>query len=120
MQFLKQCGMLAKVVIQDAAVIKLCHPERCANCLLMGHSLFNSDRFAAFMEDMRMALQEGEENNPRKATVESVLPGVLQAFTNLHHEIDRVRVGIDELKAAAHLGITGKDPCLCLFFWTMY
>ena len=120
MQFLKQCGMLAKVVIQDAVVIKLCHPERCANCLLMGHSLFNSDRFAAFMEDMRKALQEGEENNPRKTTVESVLPGVLQSFTNLHHEIDRVRVGIDELKAAAHLGITGKDPCLCLFFWTMY
>jgi hypothetical protein len=50
------------------------------------------------MEEMRKALEVGEANNPRKATVESVLPGVHQQFTNLHHEVNRVRSGVHELK----------------------
>jgi Transcriptional activator of glycolytic enzymes len=43
------------------------------------------------------ALAVGDENNPTKASVESVLPGVHQQFTNLHHEINRVKVGVDDL-----------------------
>jgi hypothetical protein len=49
------------------------------------------------VEEMRSALAVGEENNPTKASVESVLPGVHQQFTNLHHEINRVKVGVDDL-----------------------
>jgi hypothetical protein len=51
----------------------------------------------AFMEEMRRALAVGDKNNPTKASVESVLPGVHQQFTNLHHEINRVKLGIDDL-----------------------
>ena len=54
---------------------------------------------------MKVALQHGAENNPTKATVESVLPGVHQQFTNLHLEINRVRSGIDDLKK--EIGVTG-------------
>jgi Transcriptional activator of glycolytic enzymes len=49
------------------------------------------------MKEMRTALVEGEENSPIKATVESVLPGVHQQFSNLHHEINRVRSGITDM-----------------------
>lgn len=53
------------------------------------------------METMRGALVKGDEENPRKATVESVLPGVHQQFTNLYHEISRVRNAVDDLKTIA-------------------
>jgi hypothetical protein len=49
------------------------------------------------MKEMKTALVEGEENSPMKATVESVLPGVHQQFSNLHHEINRVRSGITDM-----------------------
>jgi hypothetical protein len=59
------------------------------------------------MDEMKKALQHGKENDPTKATVESVLPGVHQQFINLYHEIGRVKDGVDELKETAS-GITGK------------
>jgi hypothetical protein len=46
---------------------------------------------------MKTALVEGEENSPMKATVKSVLPGVHQQFSNLHHKINRVRSGITDM-----------------------
>jgi hypothetical protein len=49
------------------------------------------------VEEMKKALVEGEANSPMKATVESVLPGVHQQFSNLHTEIIKVKAGIDDV-----------------------
>jgi hypothetical protein len=49
------------------------------------------------VEEMKKALVEGETNSPMKATVESVLPGVHQQFSNLHTEIIKVKAGIDDV-----------------------
>lgn len=89
-EFLNLCRLLWDVVIQDVAVLKLLSNDRCEHSLLMAHGLFKTDRFLSFMEEMKNALQEGEANDPTKATVESVLPGVHQQFVNLHHEMNRV------------------------------
>jgi hypothetical protein len=70
---------------------------------------------------MKKALVEAEENDPTKASVESVLPGVHQQFTNLHHEIKRMRLGMDEFmdefKEAAKGNVTGKCRCSSVLFW---
>jgi hypothetical protein len=67
---------------------------------------------------MRAVLMQGEENNPAKATVESVLPGVHQQFTNLYNEVNRVRLAIAELKEeAGSANIDGeKEKCFCCVF----
>jgi hypothetical protein len=49
------------------------------------------------VEEMKKALVEGEANSPIKATVESVLPGVHQQFTNIHNEIIKVKAGVDDV-----------------------
>jgi hypothetical protein len=66
-----------------------------------------------FLCDMEKALQDGEENSPTKATVDSVLPGVYTQFTNLHHEIKRMQDGLQELKGMTRGGIDGT---FVLFF----
>ena len=43
---------------------------------------------------MKEALHESEQNNPTKASVESVLPGVHLQFANLNNEIGCVHVGL--------------------------
>ena len=72
---------------------------------------------------MKAVLTQGEENNPAKATVESVLPGVHQQFTNLYNEINRVRLAIAELKAeaAGAASIDGeKEGCCCVLFLLVF
>jgi hypothetical protein len=67
---------------------------------------------------MRAVLTQGEENNPAKATVESVLPGVHQQFTNLYNEINRVRLAIAELKEeAGSANIDGETEIGFLLCW---
>jgi hypothetical protein len=53
-------------------------------------SLFDSDLFVSFKEETKKALQEVEGNDPTKATLDTVLPGVHRQFSNLHNEITRV------------------------------
>ena len=62
-------------------------------------------------------------HGPAKATVESVLPGVHQQFTNLYTEINRVRLAIAELKAeaAGAASIDGeKEACCCVLFLLVF
>jgi hypothetical protein len=111
--------LLAPVVIQDVAVWKLKHPERCKKSPLMADPLWRTEEFKVCSRvcfvfnrlhspillcfpgvyvQMEKALQDGEENSPMKATVDSVLQGVDTQFTNLHHEIKRMQDGLQELK----------------------
>jgi hypothetical protein len=94
--------------------MKLLHPDRCENCLLMEHSLFDSDLFVAFMEEMKKAMQEVEGNDPTKATIDTVLPGVHKQFSNLHNEITRVRVALEDWQDSGDSkGVSGKSTTVC-------
>lgn len=128
-QFLRHMELMAMVFIQDVAAIKLLHPDRCENCLLLDDPLFRSDEFKVsslvcvvllfcclnssscislvfqvFMDDMAKALHDGEVNSPLKATVESVLPGVHGQFCNLQHEIKRVQDSLKDFKESMNAG----------------
>jgi hypothetical protein len=113
-KFLEHLERMAEVVVQDVAVMKLLHPDRCENCLLMEHSLFDSDLFVSFTDEMKKALQEVDGNDPTKATLDTVLPGVHQQFSNLHNEITRVRVALEDWKDSGDFrGVTGKSTTVC-------
>jgi hypothetical protein len=53
------------------------------------------------------ALKVAEEENPIKATVESVLPGVHLQFSNLHREVVQVKELLGGLVDSPDRGITG-------------
>ena len=115
-EFLNLCKQLSDVVIQDVAVMKLLYNDRCQHSLLMAHGLFQTDAFLLFMEEMKKALRDGEANDPTKATVESVLPGVHQQFANLNHEMNRMRVSLEALKElSSSEGVTGMFCWGCFF-----
>ena len=61
-----------------------------------------------FVDRMKEALHESEQNNPTKASVESVLPGVHLQFANLNNEIGRVHVGLDEIRVGINGLVEGK------------
>ena len=107
--FLRHMSHMATVFVQDLAAMKCLKPERCTDeyRLFKDDSLLSSEAFIEFTDEMKKALIEGAENDPTKASMESVLPGVHQHFANLHHEINRVRERVDELKEVGHSAITG-------------
>ena len=77
------------------------------------------------MELMEVALEQAEVENPIKATVESVLPGVQLQFTNLHKEVMGCKRVLDDLydapKVTTVLPITGTlDDCCVFFFLFIY
>jgi hypothetical protein len=49
-----------------------------------------------YMKEMEIALAVGESNNPTKATVDSVLPGVHQQFCNVLNEMKTIREHMKE------------------------
>lgn len=57
---------------------------------------------------MRTALWVGDDENPLKATIESVLPGVHEQFVNLHHEIGRVQSSVEKLMGQRDGQVTGN------------
>jgi hypothetical protein len=108
--FLKHMMGMATVFIQDTAAMKLLHPDRCVDeyQLFKDDPILSSEAFKEFTDEMKRALLVGEQNDPTKASMECVLPGVHQQFTNLHHEIHRIGDRIDQLKVAANNQITGE------------
>ena len=59
------------------------------------------------METMKAALRVSDAESPLQATVESVLPGVNQQFTNLHREVVQVKELLGGLVDSPDRGITG-------------
>jgi hypothetical protein len=71
---------LAEVVLQDAAVIFIQHPNRLYHPLF-GLDLFQSEEFQSFVVVMRSSL--GSSTSPLDASLERVLPGMNDRFNTL-------------------------------------
>ena len=86
----------------------------------MTYEVFPSLFSQTFMVEMRKTLEGSPKNDPYKASVESVLPGVQQQFLALNHGVHLVREDfkqqVEELKELTRVmaGIQGKF-CFCVF-----
>jgi Centromere DNA-binding protein complex CBF3 subunit, domain 2 len=117
--FLKLLLELRMVVLQDAAVYFLQHEDMVTDHLYFRCRIFQTELFKNYVEVMREALVTAEAENPIKATVESVLPGVQQQITNMHNDIIKVRRLMDEKRdqPAIVAGITGTSCCCLLLLY---
>jgi hypothetical protein len=79
-KFLQFMDHLTEVVLQDAAVIFIQHPNRCYHPLF-GLDLFQSQEFKSYVEVMRASL--GSSTSPLDASLERVLPGMNARFNTL-------------------------------------
>ena len=99
--FLTFMKRLKRVLFQDAAYIFEFHPERATHPLFQ-LPCFQSDAFRRFRQDMRKTCEE--EVSPLDASMDKVLPGVLQGLrANLQQQKLTHKVVVDiqaEMRAA--------------------
>ena len=84
-QFLQMMLGLRIVLLQDLAATEVLYPNRKAH-FIFKLPIFQSDEWAIFKQEMRQRLLTNMEEDPTKATVEAVLPGVLSRMMALEEE----------------------------------
>ncbi|KAG7367334.1 centromere DNA-binding like protein [Nitzschia inconspicua] len=80
-RFLHFMKVLSEVVIQDAAVIFVEHPNRIHHSLFSSVEVFQSNEFQSYVELMRASLTHA--TSPYNASLETVLPGLNARFDTL-------------------------------------
>ncbi|KAG7362818.1 centromere DNA-binding like protein [Nitzschia inconspicua] len=80
-RFLHFMKVLSEVVIQDAAVIFVEHPNRIHHPLFSSVEVFQSNEFQSYVELMRASLTHA--TSPYNASLETVLPGLNARFDTL-------------------------------------
>ncbi|CAJ1970472.1 unnamed protein product [Cylindrotheca closterium] len=96
--FLEMLLRLRTIILQDAAAMKVLHPERCDGHMFFQAfpELFRNQLFLEYTAKMRLELSHAVE--VRTATVDAVLPGVIEHFNSLGQGVRRNGEDIMEVK----------------------
>ena len=71
---------LRRITLQDAAFIMEFHPERATHPMFTSLSVFRTEAFKLFRQQVRATCEAAASENPMERQMESILPGVLQGL----------------------------------------
>ncbi|KAG7364178.1 hypothetical protein IV203_037380 [Nitzschia inconspicua] len=98
--FLRCLAELNKVFLQDAAALLCVKEERSNHFMFQNLAVLESQAFYDFKGQMASAIRH--EVSPLDATVESVLPGVLEIQRTTHSMVEQLGGKVDRFHEAVH------------------
>ncbi|KAG7347926.1 centromere DNA-binding like protein [Nitzschia inconspicua] len=98
--FLRCLAELNKVFLQDAAALLCVKEERSNHFMFQNLAVLESQAFYDFKGQMASAIRH--EVSPLDATIESVLPGVLEIQRTTHSMVEQLGGKVDRFHEAVH------------------